>query len=484
MEPRAERIQGRLLVAAYLLGAAVLVGVFERALLARLDLDAFNNFDLGIYSRALYLLSWDDLNPWLTNRETRIFNDHFDPILLLAAPWAKLGEPARVAIWIEAVVVLATPLPILWLWRRRAIDAGTAAAATLYLLLSRGTLSAVDFPVHPTTWAMLPMTWLGAALLLDRRWQVAIVLTLLFACKEEFPFVGVMLAAVLLWRREWRFGVAVAAWTGIWLLFALVLRPYLLGEVQHHASHRFVDLADPLAGITQALRDVNWQRIAHLLVPLAPLAGWTVLQRCRPDGMFWVLSLPLVLIRLLADAWTAHYLAPVAPLWLFGVLPRRVPECFAVEPNRRPFPSALVLLTAVILLTIAAGPLRRDVAMVREPAVIEWAPRDPARLSAIARGREYLLTHRAGKALVQSNLIPRLVERPDVYQVAGSHNPAEHEFRYVFVEAPPHGDSWPASRDEYARLLSAWRAATGTTVIIDDGHVFLAEGRFRDLPRK
>ena len=475
--------QGWLLIAAYLFGAAVLLLGFEPALFARLDLDAFNNFDLGIYSRALYLLSWDNLNPWLTNRETKIFNDHFDPVILLAAPWVKLGDPARVAIVIEAVVVLATPLSVVWLYRRRAIDAGVAAAAILYLLLNRGTISAVEFPVHPTTWAMLPMSWLGAALMLDRRAQMLAALTLLFACKEEFAFVGVMLTAFLLWRREWRFAAIVGAWSSIWLLVSLVLRPYWLGEVQHHVANRFVDLSDPAAGLSQAAGEVNWQRLFHLVLPLAPLAGWLLYRRQLPNRMLWLLPLPLVMIRFLADAWTAHYMAPVVPLWLLGVLPRKN-EPVETSNRERLLQIAMVSATAALLMIVDWGSLGRAIALRTQPAAIAWAPRDPARLASIARARSYLLQHAEGKALVQSNLIPRLVERPELYQVAGSHDPSEHEFRYVFVEQPPHGDYWPASREDYERLLAEWRSSPEMRVIIDDGQVFLAEGKFRDLPRR
>lgn len=464
-----------MVLAAYLAAAIALLAGFEPALFARLALNIHNNFDLGIYARALHLISWKDLNPWLTNRETKIFNDHFDPILLFAAPWVKLGDPSRIAMALEALIVVATGLPIVWLYRRAAISASVAAAAIAFLLLNRATVSAVEFPVHPTTWAMLPMTWLGAALLMDRKGHVLVALTLLFACKEEFPFVGVMLALYYVYQRQWRFASLVGAWSALWIVGVLVLRPLLLGEVQHHASHRFVDLSDPLAGLTAASTAVNWQRLMQVTLPLAPLAAWMLFQRRRPIWALWLLPLPLVLIRFLAGAWTAHYLAPIAPLWLMGLLPRGADARL---------PRTLTAATMVLLLVVDWGPLQRAADTFAQPAAIAWAPRDSARLASIAAGRDYLLQHPQGKALVQGNLIPRLVTRPDLYQVAGSHDPAEHEFQYVFIEQPPNGNPWPADREDFVRLLADWRSSSDARVIIDDGRVFLAEGRFHDLPRK
>ncbi len=104
------------------------------------------------------------------------------------------------------------------------------------------------------------------------------------------------------------------------------------------------------------------------------------------------------------------------------------------------------------------------------------------RMAAIERGRAFLMAHRGGNALVEGNLVPRLVVRPYIYQVAGPHDRARLTFRYVFIEKPPHGLPWPVGIPEIERLLAEWRAAPGSRVIIDDEHVFLAEGTFHDLP--
>ncbi|MCK8500257.1 MULTISPECIES: DUF2079 domain-containing protein [Myxococcus] len=75
----------------------------------------FPNFDLGIYSQAVARLSLAQPNPWISARQVFIFNDHFDPILWVAHPLARLLPPMWAALVVEALFVLLTVAPLLWL---------------------------------------------------------------------------------------------------------------------------------------------------------------------------------------------------------------------------------------------------------------------------------------------------------------------------------------------------------------------------------
>ena len=132
---------------------------------------------------------------------------------------------------------------------------------------------------------------------------------------------------------------------------------------------------------------------------------------------------------------------------------------------------------ALLLLAVNAGPLKRSfrtVFLVDRDA--RCAPTD-ARLASIERGRQFLLDHPEGAALTQGNLTPRLVRRPEVYQVGDFHGPAVPEARYVFMEKPPHGLPYPSSVARFKALIAVWRTQAEQT-IIDDEHVLLLKGRF------
>ena len=74
----------------------------------------FSNYDLGIYSQALGRLALDPPNPWLSGRQIHVFNDHFDPILFLVAPFARLFHAVEVGLVVEGLCALLALLPLAW----------------------------------------------------------------------------------------------------------------------------------------------------------------------------------------------------------------------------------------------------------------------------------------------------------------------------------------------------------------------------------
>ena len=75
----------------------------------------YSNYDFGIYVQALARLSPSDLNPWLSGRQIHIFNDHFDPVLLLVQPLADVLPPFQAGLLAEALLGLLAVGPALWL---------------------------------------------------------------------------------------------------------------------------------------------------------------------------------------------------------------------------------------------------------------------------------------------------------------------------------------------------------------------------------
>jgi hypothetical protein len=465
----------RIVWGTYAAAAVLLVLAWEPIVLGRIATDHENAFDLGLYSQAVYRLSWSDPNPWLTIRQCGIFNDHFEPILCIAAPLAKLIEPAFAGPLIELLFVLASPLSVIWLWRRGLLSASVAAVAIAYMLHNRGTVSAILFPFHPTTWAIFPSAWLAATVLADRRRGVFLSLLVLFCCKQEFPLMGLMAAVVYALRRQFRFALVLAAFSTAWLLGVVWLRPLLLGPVQDYVSARLLAPEGLWASIERGWRGFDVQAVARLVLPLLPLAVLTIWRRQRPAFWLWLLLVPPLGLRFLGRAWMFHYMPPLVPLLVLGLVPLG---------SQARLPHAVVVAVFALLLAVNAGFWTRSAAFLVRDDPQDSRPWRADRLASIERGRCFLKSHPDGEALVQGNLIPRLVTRPDIFLVASVHNPAAHTFRYVFIEQPPSGDPWPATTADYERLLAQWRRAAEARVIIDDEHVFLAEGAFRDLPRQ
>jgi uncharacterized membrane protein len=286
----------------------------------------FSNYDFGIYSQALARLALDPPNPWLSGRQLFLFNDHFDPILFLAAPFARLFPAAQVGLVMEALCAVLALLPLAWLARE-----GRLAWRSLWLLggllsLGVGVTQALGFPFHPTTWAMAPMAWLVATLILERWGLSLFALVALFACKEEFPFVGIALAPYVFARAPRRLAWSFLGLSVTWGLFAFVLRPRLLGSVMPYESV-------PFRGLEQGLGHFLSMRFSPSVlagagdlvvafVPLVAWLGWEARAGRRPTRhLAWLLLalVPMLGIRFLAMAWRDHYGAVVVAAAVLGM---------------------------------------------------------------------------------------------------------------------------------------------------------------------
>jgi hypothetical protein len=431
----------------------------------------FAHYDLGIYTQALARLSLTELNPWLTGRQVFIFNDHFDPVLFLARPFgAGLAQPWA-GLAAEALFVFLGAAPLVWLAAKGRLGAGALGLACAMLLLNSGTVTALGFPIHPTAWAVLPLVWLGVALHLGRRGMALGALVLLFACKEEFPFVGVMLAAGLAWRGERRFALQVGVLTAAWLVLVFAVRPWLMGPTLGYGSGLFEGADAGLWPWLQARLTAPGMasRVGSMLLLFTPLSLWAWRERKGPDGMLLSLLVPMLAIRFLGMKWRFHYGAPLMAGAVVAWLPLLA---------SRPLPVWVALATSAILVGTNEIPLRTAFQVfTRADAFPAVCPGQPERLASVRRGLELLAAHPEGRALLSGHLLAHIPGRDEVYTVGGP-QPEGLAYRYVLVEKPPHGDAYPASAERVGELIAHWRLQEGTQVLRDDAHVFLAQGRF------
>ena len=423
-------------------------------------LHGFHNYDLGIFAQALRSIQPGDLNPFLPAFSLRVFNDHFDPILILFAPLARLLEPAYAALTIEHALILLSPLPILLLCRKDRDQWPFACLATTYLLFNRGILSALAFPVHPTTWAAFFFVATAATLVRGRLGWLALAATLLMACKEEFPFPVGLIGLALLARKELRAGAVLLVLASAWSCVAFGIRPWLMGDTHNYASRVLGPLfSAPLGTLGRRMIELNrMERLAACLLPLLPVAFW----RLRSRGSFnWPLVAalaPLLAIRFLDGAWKFHYMAPVAAALVLS--------CWTRSGKALPWRYSLAGVAMTLL--FSAGALKKDVA-----AYGSLRELGGARMAALDAARSRLLSQRDGKALVEGNLTPLLASRPGVYQIGGV-QPAQ-DYRFVLAEKPPDGDPWPLKHSDVEALIAQWRGEARWTVLRDDDHLFLAE---------
>lgn len=430
----------------------------------------FAYYDLGIYTQGLARLSWAEPNPWLSGLQRHLFNDHFDPVVWLARPLTLVLAPPWAALVAEALFVLLSAAPLAWLVRRGALTPRAGWLLAALLLLNPATLQALAYPVHPTTWAMLPMALLGAALVLGERRVALGALVLLFACKEEFPFVGVVLAAGLLARGERRFALQVGAFTLAWLVLVFVLRPLWLGPSVSYGS----TLLEGLGGgawtyLRARLAAPGFGRVGTLALVLAPVLVWGWRAGGRPDPLLWALLVPGLLIRFLGMKWLHHYGAPLMAGAVLALVP-------LVRVRR--VPGWLVALSLLLLVTSGGERFARSAWRTLAPpgAFPAHCPADPAREASVRTALARLGALPPAPALLGGELIAFVAARPEVSSVGGP-RPAT-VFRYVLVQKPPYGDPYPLTPARVGELVERWRATPGAEVLLEDRYVFLARGAF------
>lgn len=420
----------------------------------------YHHEDFGIYTQALAHLGPRDLNPFLSARQLHVFNDHFDPILVLAAPLAAVMPAWRAALVAEALFVSAAAVPLAWLVRSWKMPGWLAGLLFTLLLLEPAVVHAVRFPIHPTTWAIAPMMFVVACVLLERWRLLLLALVLVFACKEEFPFCGLALGLIV-----WRQSKSVLALSVCWIAFVFVVRPLVLGETSGYGAsllHGF--FADPLQRLTTPALSHG---LFDFILPLLPLGLFAALKRrplCLP---LLALAAPLVAIRFLGMAWAFHYLTPLVPIAI-GLLAEALrdqdapPSWFLATP--------LLILAALDAAAVRFAVTRLGVASLSAP---RFCPATPERLA----GLDTAVAHIDGPALVSGNLVAQLAHRSDVYALGGF-QPGSTAYRYVVLEKGELGDPYPLERSDVARAIESARTqAQG--IIVDDERLFVAEGEFQ-----
>jgi hypothetical protein len=430
-------------------------------------------YDLGLYTEGIMQLGADTLNPVLSARRLRLFNDHFDPIVWLAAPWVRLAPPYSGIIF-ESVVLWVATLPLWAMVRRRTLPQRSAQLLSGLILFNVGTVAAAYFPIHPTTWAAAAWVCLVVALAGDRYAHATAAFVLLMACKEEFPFVGLPLFAVL-WRRKqrrWAAGVVLA--TGAWLLAAFGIRPWLLGPVLPYARMPFAGLmADPIAFARERLiADRMVISLVLFALPLAPCVLWLWRHGAWKSGRAYAfLCLPPWALRFAGMSWGYHYHA----VTMAGLTLVLLPSLQARAPPRWLVLTTWLTLGGVnaIAATDAAGLLQASLGRTTP-----WCPADAARLTSIYRGEKLLRDNAHGAALVGCNLLPQLVDRPQTFLLNGPAPRYTGPFAWVMLEKPPYGMAWPSSNAQVAEHIALWRSLPGTHVFIDDAFLFVARGEF------
>lgn len=438
-------------MSALLLILALWLGLVATPVLINWSRYCYHNYDLGIYAQALQKISWGDLNPWLSVRQLRIFNDHFDPILIPLAPLAKWIEPSLAAILIELAFVVATGL-VLW---RRSAWAGAA------FLFSTGVTAAVTFPAHPATWSVLPLAFLliglpepggnrsGTGVWL---WAIA-----LLCFKEEYVPVLLFLGVASLFVRALprKTALQVIAISALWGIGVFWLRPKLLGPTSGYGSSFVAEwLQSPAAAFHSKVLDAGiWRGIRDLLLPFVPIWIWMWRSRIRPALPALLVFGALFGIRLLSGRWSHHYWIPLV-------------ICLVLLPGKaalESMPRRVAAWSLCLLLLVQVPYLGRHAGRTLFRGGLAHCPADPARLAELAEMRRLVESNQL-PILATGQLVPRLLPSGEVLPI--EHTQPERD-GWLALDLNPHAPAWGIEQGTLDHYLKELRTAGASQVVLD-----------------
>ena len=433
-----------------------------------------HNYDLGIFSQALNDLSLSNWNPWITGRQVHIFNDHVHPILFTLALPAKIFRPDYVAVFGELFYITAAFFLLYMAERKKLLPKNSLLLFGGLFLFSRGLVRGATFPIHPTTWSVLPWVMLCLAIHFENRFWTIASFGFLMLFREEYPFVAFTLGPFLFWQDKKKEGIWILAIGIAWALVAFVLRPAIMGGTENYGGG--------VIGKVLSNPGMLWKwyfseftlsrRILEYFIPLLPLVWFLKKENRAPNWAILSATVSMLALRFLSGKWTFHYAAPlIVPLTL----------CFLPKPGQAQFPKKVIGLCLVLAVALNIGTMKKSLAFIFAGDSGRCAKID-ARIDSINKGRKFLLENREGKALVEGNLLASLAERGEVYQTGGAYSAREDNsyFKYVFVEKPPYGNPYDITHERIAEWIDKWSQDPAVTVHINDDHVFLGEGEFLD----
>jgi uncharacterized membrane protein len=203
------------------LGAVIVVWSLTFTILTWQRHDRYGTFgfDLGIYDQAIWLVS-QFKTPFITIRGLNFFGHHFNPILVLFAPFYRLGAGPHFLLLVQVASQASGAIAVFLLARDRLEHRWLAAGlGSAYLLHPTSGWLVWEF-FHPDALAIGPLLFAYWAARSERwRWFAVAGLLALF-CKEDVALALFMLGILIFVRSNKRLGGLTAVASLAWFFMA------------------------------------------------------------------------------------------------------------------------------------------------------------------------------------------------------------------------------------------------------------------------
>ena len=186
------------------------------------------SFDLGTYDQGVWLLA--HFKMFDTVRGLNILGHHMNLVLLLLAPFYRLGAGPEFLLAVQVLAQASGAVAIYLLARDRLADRWLAVVLGAVLLLNPTYQFLVWEYFHPDTLAIAPLLFAYWAARAHRWGWFTVAAVLAVACKEDVALVVIVIGVLVAVRENVRIGMITAALSAFWYFVATrVLMKHFLG---------------------------------------------------------------------------------------------------------------------------------------------------------------------------------------------------------------------------------------------------------------
>jgi uncharacterized membrane protein len=453
------------------------VGLVLSANIQGILYNCFNAVDFGIYLQGIYGITMGDFNPYLTVRDLKLFTDHFDPINFLPALLMKLTVTHPVVLMtFEWAVVLSLSI-IIFVMARKRFNLHYSLFLAAIVFINKPMLISLRFPVHPTTWSIIPLFFLSFFLLRDSFKGVFVsCLTLLFF-KESYPFAIFSLSFYYIILKRHREFLTLFLTSILSYILIFKIRPMFLGESYNYSSLLF---SRANQGYFQfallVIKEFKYFDLFKNFLPFWLTLGLFLsleknkLKLSHPCVGLGFFIAPLFLMQFIANRFDFHYGSTFVALLLPFFFENSIYE-FGLKKSK------FALLFMAIFLFNAGSEIEKMIGQVFFHKNRHCVISDEKKQS-VQNLLQETNSLRSENHVVMTGGVFNRVLRPGLkmYQIGG-YSAIPSSFDTLLLEIHPKEQSWPLSPEEIQKFYQKCKLYSAE-VLLEDQFFYFAKGNY------
>lgn len=453
--------------------------------LYRFFISCAQTVDYSIYQEAmLKIASFKGLNPYIYVRDIHIFNDHFDPIIILMSP----------LIWLMGFHE-ASPLVVEWLWVFSSIPVSYVLikknnkknyiskflSIAILISFSKAILSGAVFSIHPTTWLLTPSILLFYCLKKDdlKTSFFIMIFMLLFRETLVFSFFGLGLY-FLFFRKEKKYSLLLLFFSIASYFLIFKLRPYLLGDIIGYGNKIINNFENGFFNyFITSLKKLDTKSIIKFFYPFIILLFINLKnlsKKERTKDLLLIFSYlgPMIFLHLITDKFRYHYgTQMVGPIIGYLIASDKFDSFFK---NKK---FAAVIFIAIILNGFSV--YQKNLKFF----VFHKEPNCYTKLDKLSHLEEvkkaFKTIKKESSLLATGGIIPQLMNNTTRFHHIDGYSKKIDQYDYILIEKNKAGDTFPYRGDQKIKNLVKTCKEKSTKIITDNKFYSFYKGPFKYL---